>query len=532
MKGYFAHFFCVNCIQTGAKRGRKRAPAEPRRRSQTFQKEGRCNVKNDTIILGYVPVRRDMFPDKPAVMMNEKIRARVKAICETLGDIELVDIADVVDGGLLWCKDDVEPVIEYLRSKKVDAVFFPHCNFGQEEAVAKVARAVGKPVLLWGPRDPAPQGEDEFRVFDTQCGLFATSKVLSRYGVPFTYLENCWLEDETLDKGIDKFIRVASVIKAVRSMRIGVIGPRPRQFLSVEVNESELVEKFGIELTTIWTEEVSTVVQKLQKGMGDAIGSRLGVELPIAVHNWKEDGEPDPRIAQRVKEFKDTLDCSRMDDSKLEIMAAVEIAIEELARINHLDAVAVDCWAYLSSKYGIQACFILGDLIDRGLIAACETDVHAAITARMLQAAARGRSAPFIADLTCRHPTNDNAELLWHCGPFAKSLRKEGVQGSIRSGKGYYEIKGGDITVARFDQLGGNYLLFADQVVGCEGPVTNGNYVWVETNNWPEWEKKLMYGPYIHHLVGVHGCYADVMKESCKYITNLTHDSVNAVASL
>ena len=39
---------------------------------------------------------------------------------------------------------------------------------------------------LWGPRDPAPQGEEEFRVFDTQCGLFATSKVLSRYGVPFT----------------------------------------------------------------------------------------------------------------------------------------------------------------------------------------------------------------------------------------------------------------------------------------------------------------------------------------------------------
>ena len=76
MKGYFAHFFCVNCIQTGARRGRKRAPAEPLRRSQTFQKEGRSNVKNNTIILGYVPVRRDMFPDKPAVMMNEKIRAR------------------------------------------------------------------------------------------------------------------------------------------------------------------------------------------------------------------------------------------------------------------------------------------------------------------------------------------------------------------------------------------------------------------------------------------------------------------------
>lgn len=328
-------------------------------------------MENYTITLGYVPVRRDMFPDKPAAMMNQKIQVRIKEICEKLGDIELIDIGEVVEGGLLWCKDDVNVVIEYLKAKKVDAVFFPHCNFGQEEAVAKVAKAVGKPVLLWGPRDPAPQGEEEFRVFDTQCGLFATSKVLSRYGVPFTYIENCWLEDKALDVGIEKFIRVASVVKSIQGMRIGVIGPRPRQFLSVEVNESELLEKFGVELTTIWTEEVSTVVKKLQKGMGDSIGTRLGVELPVTVRSWKEDGEPDPRIAQRVQEFKDELDCSRMEDEKLALMAAVEIAIEELARINHLDAVAVDCWAYLASQYGIQACFLLGDLIDRGLVAAC-----------------------------------------------------------------------------------------------------------------------------------------------------------------
>ena len=48
--------------------------------------------------------------------------------------------------------------------------------------------------------------------------------------------------------------------------------------------------------------------------MGDSIGTRLGVELPVTVRSWKEDGEPDPRIAQRVQEFKDELDCSRMED--------------------------------------------------------------------------------------------------------------------------------------------------------------------------------------------------------------------------
>ena len=302
-------------------------------------------MENYTITLGYVPVRRDMFPDKPAAMMNQKIQVRIKEICEKLGDIELIDIGEVVEGGLLWCKDDVNVVIEYLKAKKVDAVFFPHCNFGQEEAVAKVAKAVGKPVLLWGPRDPAPQGEEEFRVFDTQCGLFATSKVLSRYGVPFTYIENCWLEDKALDVGIEKFIRVASVVKSIQGMRIGVIGPRPRQFLSVEVNESELLEKFGVELTTIWTEEVSTVVKKLQKGMGDSIGTRLGVELPVTVRSWKEDGEPDPRIAQRVQEFKDELDCSRMEDEKLALMAAWKLRSKSLP--------ALTIWMQLQSIAGL-----------------------------------------------------------------------------------------------------------------------------------------------------------------------------------
>ena len=193
------------------------------------------------IVLWYVPVQRDMFPGKPAQMMNEKILSKVNEICGRLGDVELVKIDDVALGGMLWCKDDVARGSRHLIENGVDAVFFPHCNFGQEEAVAKVAKAVGKPVLLWGPRDPAPKGVDEVRVFDTQCGLFATSKALSRYGVPFTYIENCWLDAPEFETGFEKFIRVASVVKSVRSMRIGQIGPRPRQFLSVEVNESELL---------------------------------------------------------------------------------------------------------------------------------------------------------------------------------------------------------------------------------------------------------------------------------------------------
>ena len=39
---------------------------------------------------------------------------------------------------------------------------------------------MGLPVLLWGPRDERPD-ENGVRLRDSQCGLFATGKVLRRF---------------------------------------------------------------------------------------------------------------------------------------------------------------------------------------------------------------------------------------------------------------------------------------------------------------------------------------------------------------
>lgn len=459
------------------------------------------------IILGYAPTTRGGWPYEAVAGAEKAVRAKVDELVEKFGDVELVDISEVATYGMVWNKDEIQNIIDYLVAKKVDALFIPHCNFGEEEAVAKVAKGVNRPVLLWGPRDPEPEGE-AFRPYDAQCGMFATSKALASYKVPFTYLENCAVDSPVLEKGLDAFIRVASVVKSIRGMRVGQLGVRPRPFLSMKINESELLQKFGIEITSVWPEEIESAVKKLME-------------------------EKDPEIARRVEELKAALDISAVGEEKVAAMAAIEIAVENIAKEQKLDAVAMECWRFTYTNFGVPSCFLLGDLIDRGLVAACETDLHAAITARMLQAAARGKSAPFIADLTIRHPQNDNAELLWHCGPFAKSLIKEGEKGAIKNGgKGFYELKGGDVTIARMDQIDGKYQIFADYAVGCEGPKTNGNYLWVETNDWKQWEKKFMYGPYVHHMSCIHGDYTTIIKEACKFINELEHDSVNEIADL
>ena len=124
-----------------------------------------------------------------------------------------------------------------------------------------------------------------------------------------------------------------------------------------------------------------------------------------------------------------------------------------------------------------------------------------------------------MADLTIRHPENDNAELLWHCGSFAKKLKKADANGRIvKEGKGFYELEGGPVTVLRFDGNHGEYYMFAGEAKGVDGPVTNGNYLWIETDNWVKWEKKFIFGPYIHHVVDIHGRYSHIIQEACRYL--------------
>jgi len=37
-------------------------------------------------------------------------------------------------------------------------------------------------------------------------------------------------------------------------------------------------------------------------------------------------------------------------------------------------------------------------------------------------------------------------------------------------------------------------------------------------DQWTKWERTLVEGPYIHHCAGIHGKYADILQEACKYL--------------
>ena len=264
----------------------------------------------DKIKLGFAPTRRSIFSAPDAI----KYRGLTADRLTELG-IDYVDITDINEEGLLYDDSDMKRIAEKFRQEKIDGLFLPHCNFGTEYECARLAKELGVPVLLWGPLDERPD-EDGVRLRDTQCGLFATGKVLRRFRVPFTYMTNCRLDDPVFERGIRDFMAVCNVVKKFRNMRILQISTRPFDFWTTMCNEGELLEKFNIQLSPIPMPE-----------------------LTDAVKAAKEAGTEVAAVMQYCREHMDI----KIKDDELENVAALKVAMKGLVEKYGCPAGATHC---------------------------------------------------------------------------------------------------------------------------------------------------------------------------------------------
>ncbi len=459
-------------------------------------------MTREKIKIGVASTRRTVFSTQEALRNKGIILDKLKEY-----DVEVVDIEDINEEGLVHEFCDVEKTIDKFKKANVHGVFLPHCNFGSEDLVAKIAKAIEKPVLLWGPRDDAPL-DDGFRTRDTQCGLFATGKVLRRFNVPYTYIVNSHIDDEVFRRGFETFIAVCSVVDAFKKIKILQIAPRPTSFWSMICNEGELLETFGIEVMPITLQDIVN-------------------DMDVILEQKNE------VFRKNMEKIRTQIDCSQITEQDLQKIIALKTAILQYCEREKCTAVAIQCWNAMQDVLGIMPCITNGLLFDEFIPTTCETDLHGAVSAIILQEAAMRTSAVFFADLTVRHPTNDNAELLWHCGNFPISLAKNDSSPEIGRhfifdghcpGTGEWQLKDGDITICRFDGDHGKYTLLVCEGKSVPGPSTKGTYVWFEVENWPKLEEKLVTGPYVHHCAGIYGKVAPILYEACKYIPGLDVD--------
>lgn len=173
---------------------------------------------------------------------------------------------------------------------------------------------------------------------------------------------------------------------------------------------------------------------------------------------------------------------------------------------------------------GLAPCAVLGLLNDLGYMIACENDIHYAMTMAVLKCATLGQGIPLYGEFTVRHPKNENAELLWHCGQFPLSQKAPDCEARIVNQREWFRGKDGTYTAARIDQESGDYMMLPLICKTTEGPETNGTYIWGEFEDLQKIEDRLLQGPYIHHFIEIEGDYRKELEEFCKYVPNLRID--------
>lgn len=451
------------------------------------------------VLLGLCPIGKFVFSHEDALVQKQKVIEVLRQQGVTFCDLD-----GVLPDGMVRDQKHVEPVVQYFRQQNIDALFIPHCNFGTEGAAAMIAKHCGVPTLLWGPRDDAPQA-DGTRLRDSLCGMLATSGVLHKLRVPFTYINNCRTDDEAFRTGVDHFVRAARVVKTLKTMKIGYLGQRIDFFWTTIINEAELLERFGIQVLPIdLVETIRAVRNRTEKNRANYRRELTGFQRWVSFNHYKQEDDILHNFALRDE-------------------------LLELAERHNLDGFVVQTFNSIPNEFGSFLQFGLCLAADAGYVIGPESDLHAAVSSLLLEAASATEDASFIPDVTIRHPSNDNAVLLWHAdAPL--SLRHPDspvkvdlpwILKGLPTGLVHFKLKDGPLTLCRFEGCGDDYRLGCGEGRTVLGPYTQEFYTWMEVDDWPTWERQLILGPYIHHTSCVYDHCVGVLEEAVRYIPRL-----------
>lgn len=469
--------------------------------------------------IGLAPCRRNFpkFPGrKPGGIWSPEAAQDMKQktvpyILENFTNehVEFVDLEWLNDEGFMYDYDQAQEIADHFKAEKIDALFIANINFGCEEVAGKVAQLIGLPTLIWSPQ------EEEFgisdvhdiydpkyggRLLDAQCGLFAISKILQRYHVKFTEIPTCKVESDTFKQYFEDFTAVALMLKNWRNMRIMQLGNRPVAFTSMMFNDDDLLEKFGIEVFPYTSVEAAQHVLKIEEERADEIQPIVDDFL-----SYFPAGDKDLR-----------------DNPQLRRGAAILLMYRELFEQKGISAICCD--NNFTRAIGGGSLTDIMMACNENKFVSYEHDMFAAITMVLLSSATFGEKLPFFGEFTANHPTNPNAELIWHVSVFPpKVAGHDSFEPYImKSNWGVqtgFEVARGDYTIARLDTMNGKYSMLLGNFKGVEGPFTRQHYIWGEFKDWQKFEQATMYGPYVHHMVEIEGGEAVLrrMKEFCRY---------------
>lgn len=381
-----------------------------------------------SLTLGLIVGNRGFFPDELAREGRERMIKVLKeegyeVICPSYEDTKL---------GTVETWEDAKKCAELFKKNedKIDGIIVALPNFGDEKGIANTIRLSGLkvPILVQAFRDNLSYLDLAHRG-DSFCGKISVCNNLIQYKIPFslTTLHSVDPEENSFKEDLKWFAGVCRVVKGLKNLKLGAIGARPSAFNTVRFSE-KILEGYNISVETIDLSEIISKVNRLSPN--------------------------DLRVKEKIEEIKTYANVEKVPIEKLEVLAKLDVILEEWIKENDIKGIAIQCWTSLEYNLGVMPCLVMSMLSEKLIPSACEVDITGVLSMYILQLASGTPSA--LVDWNNNYGYEEDKCIIFHCGNFPKSILE------IR------EVKYGEII--------GQTVGFENAYGACEGRIKEGPF--------------------------------------------------------
>lgn len=280
-----------------------------------------------------------------------------------------------------------------LEKEKTDFVLLQCTSFSSGFLAPVFARTKNAKLGLWA----IPEGVSDGAVpFNSLCSINMYSAIIGHYldgyELPFKWFYGN-AEDPLF---IDRFcitIRVLKAIKYMQQSKIALVGGIAPGFDDLYDDERKIIRLFdGLRINRLHEYDE---LKKLAVNMDET-----KVKARMAEEKTQAKGFRHPTA-----------------EKMLETNARFSLAYDQFIAENGYDAVAISCWPKFQDDFLFSVCAVVGELNDKGTVAACEGDLTSAISMLFLKYLSEDITT--LMDMSA-FDQKDDAVLMWHCGPTSR----------------------------------------------------------------------------------------------------------------
>lgn len=334
----------------------------------------------------------------PSSLMSEA-RKQMKEVLGALGHETLMMDENATRFGAVETPEEGRRYASFLEQNrgKYDGVILCLPNFGDENGAVEALKKVKTPILIHAYPDEMTRLAAQFRR-DSFCGKISIMDVFRQQGISFTALKPHVVDpaSEEFARNVDYFDRLCCTVTGMRYLRVGTLGARTTAFKTVRIDELTLQRK-GI---TVETYDMSSIVEQV-KAVNTA----------------------DDRYKAKAECLKGYSHWTGVPNESFVNICKLGSVFDEIVERDNLNCLAVRCWLELQQQLRISPCVLMSELNERGIAAACETDIGSAVSMRALSLATGTPPAC----LDWNNNFNDDPEkcIVFHCGPVPQSMMQD-----------------------------------------------------------------------------------------------------------